>query len=100
MSGKLFIKRAFVRMVERSLSLSAKLFNFGKRIIEVAENYGLDRQRAWDVKRAPGQEVIEPFGAHEFLIAMDRIAGPQSAGDEKPRNISTSMVIPVLNKVD
>lgn len=99
-SSRLFARRVFVNTVGALVRLTARVYNFGNRIVELAVTHGLDLQRVWDVKPAPREPFAQQYGAHDFLLLMDAISG---RGDSLPapgRPLRTSIVLLCYNEIE
>jgi O-antigen biosynthesis protein len=99
LSSKLRLKRALFAPVTWALRLAARAYNFAERLAGSAEANGVDLRRAFDVKQRPGPTHAEAWGASDFLfLARDAAEGPDSLDPARP--VTTSVIIPVFNKVE
>lgn len=92
-SARLFGRRLFVNTVGALVRLSARVYNFGGRVVALAVTHGLDLHRAWDVKAAPRPPFAEQYGAHDFLLLMDAISGRGDSAPAPERPIRTSIIL-------
>src|SRR5829696_1681756 len=99
LSSKLRLKRAVFAPVGWGLRLAARAYNFAERVAGSAEANGVDLRRAFDVKQRPGPPHAQPWGAADFLfLARSADDGPESLNPGRP--VTTSVIIPVFNKVE
>ena len=96
-AAKFFLKRALVWTVGAIVRFNASFINFRNRLINFAVKHGLNYERA---RRITPYNVHDdsrqfpPFGAHDFLLLTE------SAARATSREIKTSIIIPVFNKVE
>ena len=99
LAWKLRLKRAAFAPLVWSLRLAARAYDFAERLGRNAEAHGVDLRRAFDVKQRPGPPHAQAWGASDFLF----LARAASEGLESPapgRPVTTSVIIPVFNKVE
>ncbi len=99
LSSKLRLKRAVFAPVVWGLRLAARAYNFAERLAGSAEANGVDLRRAFDVKQRPGPPHALDWGASDFLF-LARAAGEGPETLEPRRSVTTSVIIPVFNKVE
>jgi GT2 family glycosyltransferase/glycosyltransferase involved in cell wall biosynthesis len=99
-SMRLFGRRLFVNLVGAVVRLSARVYNFGGRVLALAVTHGLDLHRAWDVKPAPRPPFAEQYGAHDFLLLMDAISGRGGRAPAPDRLIRTSIILLCHNEIE
>ena len=99
LSSKLRLKRALFAPVVWGLRLAARAVNFAGRVAASAEANGVDLRRAFDVKQRPGPPHAQVWGASDFLfLARPAAEGPETL--EPGRPVTTSVIIPVFDKVE
>src|SRR5215212_2000797 len=99
LASKLRLKRAVFAPVVWALRLAARAYNFAERLAGSAEANGVDLRRAFDVKQRPGPPHAQVWGASDFLfLARAAADGPESLDPGRP--VTTSVIIPVFNKVE
>lgn len=99
LSTKLRLKRLVFAPVGWTLRLAARGYNFAGRVAESADANGFDLRRAWDVNVWPRPaRDAEPWSASDFLFLMR--AGRKREELDPNRQINTSVIIPVFNKVE
>jgi GT2 family glycosyltransferase/glycosyltransferase involved in cell wall biosynthesis len=99
-SAKLRLKRAVFGAVGGALRLAARAYNFAERVAQSAEAHGLDLRRAFDVKMRPGAPHAPAWGAADFLFLARAAAGGAQEAPDPGRPVTTSVIIPVFNKVE
>ena len=99
LSSKLRLKRAVFAPVVWTLRLAARVYNFAERVAGSAEAHGVDLRRAFDVKQRPGPLHAQTWGASDFLV-LARAASEDAEALEPGRPVTTSVIIPVFNKVE
>lgn len=99
LSSKLRLKRALFAPVVWGLRLAARAYNFAGRVAGSAEANGVDLRRAFDVKQRPRPPHAHAWGASDFLF-LARAASEGAESLEPGRPITTSVIIPVFNKVE
>ncbi|MBV9923428.1 MAG: glycosyltransferase [Acidobacteria bacterium] len=99
LASKLRLKGAVFAPVVWALRLAGRAYNFAGRLAESAEANGVDLRRALDVRRRPGAEHAQAWGASDFLfLARAAADGPEALAPERP--VTASIIIPVYNKVE
>jgi GT2 family glycosyltransferase len=99
LSSKLRLKGALFAPVVWGLRLAARAYNFAERVAGSAAAHGVDLRRAFDVKQRPGPPQAQVWGASDFLfLARAAADGPESLDPGRP--VTTSVIIPVFNKVE
>ncbi|MDT7689160.1 MAG: hypothetical protein QOE46_1919 [Acidobacteriota bacterium] len=98
LAQKLRLKRAVFAPVGWALRLSARVYNFARRIARSAEANGLDLRRAFDVKTRPGPPHALGWGAADFLFLARTASGRSLEGLDPARPVNASVIIPVFNK--
>ena len=99
LSSKLRLKRAVFAPVVWALRIAARVYNFAERVAGSAAAHGVDLRRAFDVKQRPGPPQAQAWGASDFLF-LARATSEGSAGLDPGRPVTTSVIIPVFNKVE
>ncbi|MDT5271767.1 MAG: hypothetical protein QOH49_3953 [Acidobacteriota bacterium] len=99
LSSKLRLKRAVFAPVVWCLRIAARVYNFAERVAGSAEAHGVDLRRAFDVKQRPGPPQAQAWGASDFLF-LARATSEGSDGLDPERPVTTSVIIPVFNKVE
>ncbi|HEX8180563.1 MAG TPA: glycosyltransferase [Pyrinomonadaceae bacterium] len=97
---KILAKRALVGTVGACVGGAARLFGFGEYVLHLAVKHGLDLDRAWPTRPRAVPDIAlkdELWSAQDFLFLMD---GAQATANTADRAISTSIIIPVFNKVE
>ncbi|MFL6256701.1 MAG: glycosyltransferase [Pyrinomonadaceae bacterium] len=99
LSSKLRLKRAVFAPVVWTLRVAARVYNFAERVAGSAEAHGVDLRRAFDVKQRPGPPHTQTWGASDFLF-LARAGAEGTEALEPGRRVTTSVIIPVFNKVE
>jgi GT2 family glycosyltransferase len=99
-SLKLSAKRFFVSSVGIAVRVSARVVNLVDRLLLTATTHGLDFDHAWNVKGRPKAPLIQPWGAREFLLLMEGIAGREDAPLNPDRPVRTSIILICYNKIE
>lgn len=126
-ASRLRARRLFVNLVGGLVRLGARVYDFGARLLEIAESHGLDLQRALDLRarRLPAEPEPEgDFGVSDFLLLAEKLRAGQTAPTQTPaaqmtraasvrepesadgrgstgvKRIRASVIIPVFNKVE
>ena len=99
LSSKLRLKRAVFAPVVWAVRLAGRAYNFAQRLAGSAEANGVDLRRAFDAPQRPGTPHAQVWGASDFLF-LARAAAGGSAGLDPARPVTTSVIIPVFNKVE
>ncbi|HWS89188.1 MAG TPA: glycosyltransferase [Pyrinomonadaceae bacterium] len=99
LSSKLRLKRAAFAPVVWAVRLAGRAYNFAQRLAGSAEANGVDLRRAFDAPQRPGTPHALVWGASDFLF-LARAAAGGPAGLNPARPVTTSVIIPVFNKVE
>ncbi len=100
LSLKLHIKRLMVGSVSGLLRLGVPLVRFAERVYLGAVTHGLDPHRSWDVQAAPRAPLMQQYGAADFLLLMDAMAGRNDRMPAADRPVRTSIILLCYNKME
>jgi GT2 family glycosyltransferase len=97
---KLWLKRAAFRAVRLPLRLGARAVHLAERVRLSAAAHGVNLREAWDVKAAPRPPYAQQYGATDFLLLMDALAGRRGRMPTPGRAVRTSIILLCYNKVE
>jgi GT2 family glycosyltransferase len=100
LSLKLLIKRLLVGSVATPIRLGARIVRLAERAHLSGVAHGLDLHREWDVKTVPRTTFVQQYGASDFLLLMDAIAGRKDRMPEPDRAIRISIILLCYNKIE